>query len=194
MAGSFTADGQGNITNGIMDQHFATGSSSNVSFTGTYSLDTTNTGPMMFIGPTLGTPLFFQVAVPASGTIRFIKNGTAGDQGTGVIRKVTSATSSHDRLACRDSGLSAHPATMLPVIAMLRQAPSQPATPAVGPVASRTPTTTASWPPRSPFTGSFVAIDPVTGRGTAILTVTGGATTNYSFYPVSSNELDHAEY
>ena len=78
---------------------------------------------------------------------------------------------------------------MSQVIATLPQALSRPATPARGPVAWRTPTTTASWPTSVPFTGSFVAIDPVTGRGTATLTVTNGATTNYSFYPVSSSEL-----
>src|SRR5271169_2529179 len=86
-AGSFTADGQGNITNGLMDSNSASGVHAKLPFTGTYSINATDTGPMTLVIPALGT-FTYQLAVPASGTIRFIQNGNTGDQGTGVIRPV----------------------------------------------------------------------------------------------------------
>jgi hypothetical protein len=90
-AGSFSADGAGNISNGLMDSNSTAGVHIALSFTGTYSLDSTNTGPMTLTIPGLGT-FTYQVAAPASGTIRFIQNGTAGNQGSGVILKNSSAT------------------------------------------------------------------------------------------------------
>ena len=54
-AGSFTSDGHGNISNGLMDSNSATGVHTSLPFTGTYSLDATNTGPMTLVIPALGT-------------------------------------------------------------------------------------------------------------------------------------------
>jgi hypothetical protein len=186
-AGSFTSDGLGNITNGLMDSNSATGVLTKLPFTGTYSLDSTNTGPMTLVIPALGT-FSYQLAVPAIGTIRFIQNGSAGDQGTGVIRKLaTGAKFTVSSLAATwafgsfgaDSALSRFAS------AGTFQADSKGAwtsgvedTNDHGSVANSVP-----------FTGSFVAIDPLTGRGTATLSVTNGATTNYSFYPVTATEL-----
>ena len=186
-AGSFTSDGQGNITNGLMDSNSASGVHTKLPFTGTYSVDTTNTGPMTLVIPALGT-FSYQLAVPASGTIRFIQNGSAGNQGTGVIRPVATGT---------NVTLSSLAATWAfgsfgGDVALNRFA-------AAGTfVAGSTGAWTSGLEDTNDhgvvansvaFTGSFVAIDPVTGRGTATLSVTGGTTTNYSFYPVSSREL-----
>jgi len=186
-AGSFTADGVGNITGGLMDSNGATGVHTSLAFTGTYSIGAANTGPMTLVIPALGT-FSYQLAVPATGTIRFIQNGAAGDQGTGFIRKLTSTTK--------------------PTIASLAafwSFGSSGANVAFNRFASAgtfQSSNTGAWTTgvedtndggvvanSVPFTGSFVAIDPVTGRGTATLSVTNGATTNYSFYPVSSGEL-----
>ncbi|HEY4901826.1 MAG TPA: putative Ig domain-containing protein [Terriglobales bacterium] len=186
-AGSFTSDGQGNITNGLMDSNSATGVHTQLPFTGTYSVDSTNTGPMTLVMPALGT-FSYQLAVPVAGTIRFIQNGSAGNQGTGVIRPVATGTpvtisSLAATWAFGSSGGD---------FAANRYA-------AAGTfVASNTGAWTGGVEDTNDngivansvaFTGSFVAIDPVTGRGTATLSVTNGATTNYSFYPVSSREL-----
>ena len=186
-AGSFTADGQGNITNGLMDANGSSGVSTKLPFSGTYSLSANNTGPMTLNIPALGT-FSYQLAVPASGTIRFIQNGAAGNQGTGVIRPVATGTK------VTVSSLAATWAfgSFGGDVALNRFA-------AAGTfVASNT----GAWSNgvedtndhgivanSVAFTGSFVAIDPVTGRGTATLSVTNGAATNYSFYPVSNSEL-----
>jgi hypothetical protein len=186
-AGSFTADGQGNITGGLMDSNGAAGVHTQLPFTGTYSLNPTDTGPMTLVIPALGT-FSYQLAVPVSGTIRFIQNGSAGDQGTGTIRKVTSTTKptigslaafwvfgssgadvSFNRFASAGTFQSSNTGAWTTGVEDTNDN---------GTVANSVP-----------FTGSFVAIDPVTGRGTATLTVTNGATTNYSFYPISTTEL-----
>ena len=186
-AGSFTSDGLGNITNGFMDSNSATGVLAKLPFTGTYSLDSTNTGPMTLVIPALGT-FSYQLAVPAIGTIRFIQNGSAGDQGTGVIRKLaTGAKFTVSSLAATwafgsfgaDSALSRFASAGTFVADNTGKWTSGVEdTNDHGSVANSVP-----------FTGSFIAIDPLTGRGTATLSVTNGATTNYSFYPVTATEL-----
>ena len=185
-AASFTADGMGNITNGLMDSNSAAGPLTKLPFTGIYSLDTTNTGPMTLNIPGLGT-FTYQLAVPAVGTIRFIQNGTAGNQGSGVIRKVASTV----------------PVTVASLAAYW-------AFGAIGGDVSNNryaatgtfqASSTGAWTngvqdinnngiiaASQSFTGSFVAIDPVTGRGIATLNA-NSAVTNYSFFPVSSSEL-----
>ena len=186
-AGSFTSDGRGNITNGLMDSNSAAGVQTKLPFTGTYSLDTTNTGPMTLVIPALGT-FSYQLAVPASGTIRFIQNGTAGFQGTGVIRPVSTATK------ITVSSLAAFwvfGSSGADVAANRFASAGTFQSDSAGAWTSGVEDTNDNGVVASSvaFTGSFVAIDPVTGRGTATLTVTGGAATNYSFYPVSTSEL-----
>ena len=185
-AGSFTADGQGNITAGLMDSNGASGSHTSLSFTGTYSLDSTNTGPMTLVIPGLGT-FSYQIAVPALGTVRFIQNGAGGDQGTGVIRKNSSASKV---TIAQLAAYWAFEATGADT--------SQKRYAAVGTFQSDS---TGAWSggdqdtndngtvaADQTFTGAFTAIDSTTGRGTARLTA-NSVTTNYSFYPVSASEL-----
>ena len=182
--GSFTADGQGNITNGLMD--FGGGGPSSVPFTGSYSIGATNTGPMTFIVASLSQVFSNQVAVPASGTIRLIQNGPHV-RGTGTIRKVTStAKITLAQLAAFWSygATGADAAFARYATAGTFQSDNTGAWSNVefdaNDNGSFTHTTTAS--------GAFTFIDPVTQRGTATMTA-NGVTTNYSFYPVSANEL-----
>ena len=186
-AGSFTSDGKGNITNGLMDSNSASGVQTKLAFTGTYSLDATDLGPMTLVIPALGT-FTYQLAVPVNGTIRFIQNGSAGGQGSGVIRKVgTGAKITVASLAATwafgsfgaDSALSRFASAGTFVADNTGKWTS----------GVEDTNDNGSMANKVAFTGSFVAIDAVTGRGTATLSVTNGATTNYSFYPVSSSEL-----
>ena len=186
-AGSFTADGVGNITNGLMDSNSATGVNTNLSFTGTYSLDSTNTGPMTLTISTLGT-FTYQVAAPATGTIRFIQNGTAGNQGSGVIRKNSSTTAiTLSQLAgfWAFGAAGSDAAANRYASAGTFQASNTGAWSNIEIDANDFGSTSHS----TSFTGAFTAINASTGRGTATLTVTNGATTNYSFYPVSTSEI-----
>ena len=185
-AGSFTSDGNGNITNGLMDSNSASGVHTNLPFTGTYSIGSANTGPMTLAIPGLAT-FNYQVAVPASGTIRFIQDGTGGNQGTGYIRKVTSTSpitlaqlaafwvygaNGADAAANRYSTVGTFQSSNTGAWSNVEDDAND--------NGSVTHDTTA--------TGNFIAIDPVTQRGTANRTL-NSITTNYSFYPVSTTEL-----
>ena len=185
-AGSFTADGMGNITAGLMDSNSAAGVHIKLSFTGMYSLDTTDTGPMTLVIPALGT-FTYQLAVPATGAIRFIQNGTAGNQGTGVIRQVISTTKVTIAQLAASWAFGANGADVASqryAAAGTFQASNAGAWTNGVEDTNDNGVVTAS----QAFTGAFVFIDPVTGRGTATLTA-NSVTTNYSFYPVSANQL-----
>jgi hypothetical protein len=185
-AGSFKADGQGNITGGIMDSNSSTGVHTKLSFTGTYSIGAGNTGPMALVVPGLGS-FTYQISVPASGTPRFIQNGTGGNQGTGYFSKVTSPTkltiaqlantwtygaTGADAAGNRYATAGTFVADNKGVWSNLEEDANDNGT------VSHSTTNT----------GSFLAIDPLTGRGTASMTA-GGVTTNYSFYAASSVRL-----
>lgn len=185
-AGSFTADGAGNITNGLMDSNSPTGVLTKLAFTGTYSIAPTFSGPMTLTIPGLGT-FTYQVAVPAGGTVRFIQNGTAGNQGTGTIRNVASTTkitlsqlatfwvfgaNGSDVASSRYASVGTFQADNTGAWTNLE----------------RDVNDNGTFTHDTAATGKFVAIDPVTQRGTATMTVSG-ITTNYAFYPVSTSEM-----
>lgn len=185
-AGTFTSDGQGNISAGLVDSNSASGVHTGLTFTGTYSIGASNTGPMTLDIATLGT-FTYQVAVPASGVIRFIQNGTAGNQGTGSIRKITSLNGVTIAQLARSwtfGGTGADVAASRYAAAGTFTAANTGAWTALEEDANDNGTVTHS----TAGTGNFVAIDPVTQRGTANMTV-NSVTTNYSFYPVSTGEL-----
>ena len=185
-AGSFTSDGNGNISNGLMDSNSASGVHTSLPFSGTYSIGSANTGPMTLVIPALGT-FNYQVAVPASGTIRFIQNGTAGNQGTGYIRPVSSVakvTIAQLAASWTFGGTGADVAASRYAAAGTFTASSTGAWTALEEDANDNGNVTHS----TAGTGNFVTIDPVTQRGTANMTV-NSVTTNYSFYPVSNSEL-----
>jgi Putative Ig domain len=185
-AGSFTSDGAGNITNGLMDSNSAAGVHTSSPFSGTYSIGSTNTGPMTLVIPALGT-FTYQVAVPALGTIRFIQNGAAGNQGTGYIRKVTGTTSiTLAQLASSWTfgGTGADVAAARYAAAGTFAADSKGAWTGLEVDANDNGTVVHS----TSGTGNFLTLDPVTQRGTASMTA-NSVTTNYSFYPVSTSEL-----
>ncbi len=185
-AGTFTADGQGNINAGLMDSNSAAGVKTKLTFAGTYSIGATNTGPMTLNIQTLGT-FTYQVAVPASGTIRFIQNGTGGNQGSGYMRKVTSLTKiTLAQLAASWAfgGSGADVAASRYAAAGTFTAGTTGAWTALEEDANDNGTVTHS----TAGTGNFLTIDPVTQRGTANMVV-NSVTTNFSFYPVSTSEL-----
>ena len=185
-AGSFTSDGAGNITNGLMDSNSSSGVHTSLPFSGTYSIGSTNTGSMTLVIPALGT-FTYQVATPAGGTIRFIQNGNAGNQGTGYIRKLTSTTAiTLAQLAKSWSfgGTGADAAASRYAAAGTFAAASTGAWTNLEEDTNDNGTVVHS----TAGTGNFVAINPVTQRGTANMTV-NSVTTNYSFYPVSTTEM-----
>jgi hypothetical protein len=88
-AGSFSADGKGNITGGVLDRNGAAGPQSKVKFTGTYGVGANQLGAMTldFVDGTSNT---FALAVNSTGDARFIEfddTTGAGTRGSGEMRK-----------------------------------------------------------------------------------------------------------
>jgi Putative Ig domain len=93
--GSFTADGQGNIKNGVEDFNSIAGTPSNRTFTGTYTLGADGRGTLTF-GSLSGSPTF-AFAIDASGAHgRIIETDATGVHGSGQLelRSVSTCTSS----------------------------------------------------------------------------------------------------
>ena len=88
-AGSFTADGKGNIAGGILDRNGAAGPQSKVAFTGTYNVAANQLGSMT-LKYADGTSNTFALAASSSGDARFIEfddtTGT-GSRGSGEMKK-----------------------------------------------------------------------------------------------------------
>jgi hypothetical protein len=88
-AGSFTADGKGNITSGVLDRNSATGPQSKVAFTGTYSVAANQLGSMTLVYAD-GTTNSYALAVSSTGDARFIEFDDAtgtGTRGSGEMKK-----------------------------------------------------------------------------------------------------------
>jgi hypothetical protein len=87
--GSFTADGKGNITGGMLDRNSAAGPQSKVAFTGTYGVGANQLGAMT-VEFADGTSNIFALALNSSGDARFIEfddtTGT-GTRGSGEMKK-----------------------------------------------------------------------------------------------------------
>ena len=93
MAGSFIADGNGNITSGVLDIRDATGNTEQpVTLTGTYSIQANGLGAMT-LTPSQGPALVFAVAISNRGLSGTSRNGNLilrdpsnpGSYGSGII-------------------------------------------------------------------------------------------------------------
>jgi hypothetical protein len=88
-AGSFAADGKGNITSGALDRNGASGPQSKVAFTGTYSVGANQLGEMT-LKYTDGTSNTYALAVSSTGDARFIEFDDTtgkGTRGSGEMEK-----------------------------------------------------------------------------------------------------------
>jgi hypothetical protein len=93
VAGSFTADGKGDITEGIEDQNGPSGSVMNVPLTGTYNIASNNTGALTITTPSGSKTYAVALNSISSGVgqkASFIEfddtTGTTGQRGSGVLR------------------------------------------------------------------------------------------------------------
>jgi hypothetical protein len=85
-AGSFTADGNGNVTGGREDANSTSGPATNVAFTGTYQVIADNRGTITFSSST-GSQTF-RFALNSAGTNgRFIEFDDSGVRGSGIIEQ-----------------------------------------------------------------------------------------------------------
>jgi len=90
IGGTFTADGNGNISVGNEDINLLSGVNTNVAFTGTYSIGADNRGTMTFTTTVGNVTTKYSIAVNSSGNGSFIEfdaSGFTGVEGSGVFKK-----------------------------------------------------------------------------------------------------------
>lgn len=86
IAGSFTADGQGNITNGVQDFNSISGPPATQTFTGTYTLGNDGRGQLIF-SSLAGSPTY-AFAIDSTGSHgRMIEFDASGIRGSGQLEK-----------------------------------------------------------------------------------------------------------
>jgi Putative Ig domain len=89
VAGSFQADGQGNLKNGVEDFNSITGTPTNQTFTGTYTVGTNGLGQLIF-SSLAGSPTY-DFAIDTTGQHgRMIEADSTGVQGSGQLEAQSS--------------------------------------------------------------------------------------------------------
>ena len=170
VAGRFTADGSGTISNGLLDGNRA-GSPpvTNLPFTGTYSITADGLGTMTF-NPAQGSPLVFAVAVYSAGGGRLIQSDPSNPQayGSGVIKSQTIAALSGGNFAFGANGVDVGGNRFASAGSFQINASG---TLNSGEIDTNDAGTVT---PAAFLTGSYSAPDPSTGRGTASLSINGG--------------------
>lgn len=179
-AGSFTADGRGNITAGLMDSNTPGNTQTNQAFTGTYAIGSDGLGT---ISITAGG-LTYAVSMMSNGNANIIEYGSV--TGSGTLLKQTAISQSQIQgnyalgfLGADGSGgrygfagqfvANGNGGTMSSATLDYDDAGSAP-----GPVA---------------FTGTYSGPSQANGRGTLAITISGQNPTSYSYYAVSATQL-----
>lgn len=185
-AGSFVADGAGNISNGIVDTNGLTGPT-NDTFTGSYSIDSDNLGTMhwVFTGSGGGESTY-AVALSSDGNARFIQYDSRGVQGSGLIKmQDTSAFSAGNITGTYAYGLVGIDGSKANRMAMIGEFQSDGVSNLNNGLADINVNGTNS--SSIPVTGTYSVAS--SGRGTVALNVSGLGTMNAAFYIVSGTEL-----
>jgi hypothetical protein len=188
IAGRFTADGSGGVSNGLLDLNSSSGPpATNVPFTGTYSINPTppnGLGTMTF-NPAQGPTLVFAVAVDSAGRGRLIQSDPSDTHayGSGAIKVQTIAALSGGNLAFGATGVDMGGNRFASAGAFQTNASGTLITGEIDTNDAGTPT------PGALLRGSYAALDLTTGRGTASLSVNGGPAENFSYYQVSATEM-----
>jgi large repetitive protein len=181
-AGSFVADGAGNITAGVIDTNDPANLQLNQSFSGSYLIGLQNLGTMTFTG--LGRT--FALSLMEDGNARIIEFDTTGAQATGVLLKQDTTAFSAAQIA----GTFA--------FGFLGADPQGNRYGLAGEFSATGGVTSGEFDadgisgatPAVAFNGAYsIPTGSTNGRGTMSITVSGQGTTNYSFYVVSANEL-----
>ncbi|HTA24738.1 MAG TPA: putative Ig domain-containing protein [Terriglobales bacterium] len=179
-AGSFVADGAGNISNGVMDTNDPAGLQLNQAFTGSYAIGSNNLGTMA-----LGARSF-ALSVMANGNAKIIEFDSTGTRSSGVVLKQTTSDFSqpqiHGNYAFGFSGSDAVAARSAVAGAMIADGAGHFTNGVLD-------ANDAGVTQNVAFTGTYAGIDSNTGRGTATISIAGQGTTSYSFYIVSNTQL-----
>jgi hypothetical protein len=188
-AGSFVADGNGNLTSGVLDTNFTGGVTADEPFTGTYTLGSNNRG-MMFINTSLGQiGLAFSVGSISSGVAT---KGRTINFGTGL--PTAGEFDLQDTSGFSNSAINGSYAFALSgwgVDSKQFGVDGVFTSDGAGSLANGSfdQNFQGMLTSNQSLTGTYnVASGSTTGRGTGILTITG-MTVNVAFYVVSANKM-----
>ena len=195
-AGSFLADGNGSISNGVMDTNDPASLRTAQGFSGTYAIDSTNLGTMTLNITSGGVgSRSLALALMAGGNAQIIEFDDvtgAGTRGSGVLLKQQTAAFSMAAIAGNYAfgfaGSNAQGARYALAGEFHADGAgnftngtldSDDAT--AGPASCAPPSCTGTY--------TLPVANPPSGRGTMTISVAGQGTTNYSFYVVSATQL-----
>lgn len=184
VAGRFTADGSGTISNGLLDANRADAPPViGLPFTGTYSIMPNGLGTMTF--NTSGPSLVFAVAVSSNGSGQLIQSDPSNPQnyGSGAIKTQTIGPLAASNFSFGSTGVDLAGNRFASAGAFQTNA-SGTLTKGIIDINDGGMVNPAAF-----LTGSYSAPDPSTGRGTASLRVNSGQAQNFSYYMVSPNEM-----
>jgi len=188
-AGSFVADGKGNITGGVMDTNDPASPQTNLSFTGTYAIGSNNLGTLCFNPSGSNCARTFALAMSADGNARIIEFDDTTGSGTrdsGVLLKQDTTAFSFSAISANYAfgllGADAKGKRYGMAGSFSADGAGHITTGQLDSDDAGTLGTDVS------LSGTYTAPSSTNGRGTATLTVSG-VTTNYSFYVVSASSL-----
>jgi len=186
LAGSFIADGDGNITSGIVDSNSVVGIPLTTTITGTYAMATNGLNTMTIQGQSWG-PMTLAFVLDSTGNGRMIEYDDTtgqGSRGSGVLRKANSGAFSVGSLtgdwAFGLTGTGSYGERFVDVGLF---------TAANGNISNGSCDTNDGGTYQTcTFTGTLSAVDPQTGRATVSIEGENG-TNNEVVYIVSNAEL-----
>jgi hypothetical protein len=195
VAGSFTADGAGNITNGVEDFNTIAGPPVTQTFTGRYTLGSDGRGQLMF-SSLAGSPTY-AFAIDSTGSHgRMIQFDASGIRGSGQIEKRSVSTCASDTIngnwAFGISGqeIAAGGASAGPAVVAGSFAAAPPATSngqgSLGP-GEADASTTGGVTTRNPLSGTFQTTSQ-SSRCTMTVTPNSLPSMTFSVYPVTSSQ------
>ncbi len=186
LAGSFIADGNGNITSGVLDGNSLAAQPVNTTITGTYSVNSAGLNTMTIQGQSWG-PMTLAFVLDSSGNGRIIEYDDTtgqGSRGAGALRQADASAFSAGTFAGNWAFGMTGSGTFGERFVNVGQFTVTTRTISNG---SCDTNDGGSYQTCS-FTGTLSAVDPQSGRAT--VTIQGGNGTNHeAVYVVSANEL-----
>jgi len=187
IAGSFIADGKGNLTGGIEDINRTSGAAASLAFTGTYTVNADNRGAMTLTS-TLGASHFAfalgSIAAGVAGLGHVVEFDAAGPNVVGIIKKQDATAFSLAAVSGNfATGMSGAGSTGLPYALAGSFTANGLGVISAGDLDTKGPGLVAA---NTAFTGTYTVA--ANGRGTSTLTV-GTSVINQAFYVISANEL-----
>ncbi len=187
IAGSFVADGKGNLTGGIEDISRTSGVTASLAFTGTYSVNADNRGTMTLTsvqGASTFTFALGSIVTGVASLAHVIEFDATGTNVAGIIRKQDTTAFSLAAISGNfATGMSGAGSASLP-FALAGSFTAN----GLGAISAGTLDTKGAGlvAANTAFTGTYTVA--ANGRGTSTLTV-GTSVINQAFYVISANEL-----